>query len=120
MAEGDGRRPERVAEMVLRELSHLLVRDLKDPRLRGVTLTRVKMSDDLRHGRVFFSHLGGQAHAAESIKGFRSASGFIRRQIGRALQLRYAPELDFDFDPGIENAARIDALLRASRPKNEA
>jgi ribosome-binding factor A len=118
MTEGDGRRPERVAEMVLRELSQLLVRDLKDPRLRGVTLTRVKMSDDLRYGRVFFSHLEGQAHAAESVKGFRSASGFIRRQIGRALQLRYTPELDFEFDPGLENAARVDALLRANRPKS--
>jgi len=117
MAEGNGRRPERVAEMVLRELSQLLVRDLKDPRLRSVTLTRVKMSDDLRHGRVFFSHLEGHTHAAESVKGFRSASGFIRKQIGRALQLRYTPELDFEFDPGLENAARVDALLRASRPK---
>ena len=118
MAEGDGRRPERVAEMVLRELSQLLMRDLKDPRLRGVTLTRVRMTDDLRHGRVFFSHLEGHKHAAESVKGFRSASGFIRKQIGRALQLRYTPELDFEFDPGIENAARVDALLRANRPKN--
>jgi len=119
MAEGDGRRPERVAEMVLRELSQMLVRDLKDPRLRGITLTRVNMSDDLRHGRVFFSHLQGHRHAAESIKGFRSAGGFIRRQIGRALQLRYTPELDFEFDPGIENAARVDALLRADRGKDE-
>jgi len=119
MAEGDSRRPERVAEMVLRELSQLLVRDLKDPRLRGTTLTRVKMSDDLRHGRVFFSHLEGHERAAESIKGFRSAGGFIRKHIGRALQLRYTPELDFEFDPGIENAARVDALLRANRPKDE-
>ena len=119
MAEGDGRRPERVAEMVLRELSQLLLRDLKDPRLRGITLTRVKMSDDLRHGRVFFSHLEGRAHAPEAIKGFRSASGFIRRHIGRTLQLRYTPELDFEFDPGIENAARVDELLRANRHKDE-
>jgi ribosome-binding factor A len=119
MAQGDGRRPERVAEMVLRELSQLLLRDLKDPRLRGVTLTRVTISDDLRHGRVFFSHLEGHVHAPESIKGFRSAGGFIRRHIGRALQLRYTPELDFEFDPGIENAARVDALLRAHRPKQQ-
>jgi len=119
MAESDGRRPERVAEMVLRELSQLLMRDLKDPRLRGVTLTRVKMSDDLRHGRVFFSHLEGHAHAAESAQGFRSAGGFIRGQIGRALQLRYAPELVFEFDPGLENAARVDSLLRANPPKDD-
>jgi ribosome-binding factor A len=117
MAEGDGRRPGRVAEMVLRELSVMLLRDLKDPRLRGVTLTHVRMADDLRHGRVFFSHLEGGAHAAEAIKGFRSAGGFIRRQIGRTLQLRHAPELDFAYDPGLESAARVDALLREGRPK---
>lgn len=103
--------------MVLRELSQLLLRDLKDPRLRGITLTQVRMSDDLRHGRVFFSHLQGRTHAAEAVKGFRSAGGFIRRQIGRALQLRYTPELDFEFDPGIESAARVEELLRESRPK---
>jgi ribosome-binding factor A len=115
MAEGDGRRPERVGEMVLRELSTMLVKDLRDPRLRGIGLTRVKMTDDLRHGRVFFSHLDGRARAADAIKGFRSASGFIRRQIGHALGLRYTPDFDFEFDPGPESAARVDALLRENR-----
>lgn len=111
----EAHRPERVAELVLRELSAMLVRDLKDPRLRGVTLTSVKMSDDLRHGRVSFSHLEGSSRAAEAVAGFRSASGFIRREIGRSLSLRYTPELEFEFDQGAENAARIDSLLRASR-----
>jgi ribosome-binding factor A len=109
------RRPERVAEMVLRELSSMLLRDLKDPRLRGITLTAVRMTDDLRHGKVFFSHLEGQARAAEAIAGFRSAVGFIRRQVGRTLGLRYTPELEFVFDPGPEQATRIDVLLRDNR-----
>jgi ribosome-binding factor A len=113
----EGRRPERVAELVHRELSDMLVRDLKDPRLRGVTLTRVAMSDDLRHCRVFFSHLEGEPRAAAVVAGFKSASGFIRREIGRALSLRYTPDFDFEFDPGLEHAARIDALLREARAK---
>jgi ribosome-binding factor A len=117
MAEGEGRRPERVAEMVLRELAQMLLRDLRDPRLRGVTVTSVRMTDDLRHGRVHFSLLAGRAHAAEAVRGFSSAYGFIRRQIGRALGLRYTPEFDFEFDPGLENAARVDALLREARSK---
>ena|SRR5437870_13754685 len=117
MAEGDSRRPERVAEMVLRELSLMLLRDLRDPRLRGITLTRVQISHDLRYGRVFFSHLEGSAHANDAVRGFHSASGFIRRNIGRALGLRFTPEFDFEFDPGPENAARIEALLRENRPK---
>jgi ribosome-binding factor A len=117
MAEGDGRRPERVAEMVHRELALMLLRDLRDPRLRGIGVTRVKMADDLRHGRIFFSHLEGRTHAADAVKGFHSASGFIRRAIGRALGLRYTPDFDFEFDPGPESAARVDALLREARPK---
>jgi ribosome-binding factor A len=103
--------------MVLREISTMLVHDLRDPRLRGVSLTRVRMTDDLRHGRVFFSHLEGRSQAPEAIKGFHSARGFIRRQIGRTLGLRYTPEFDFEFDPGLESAARVDALLRETRDK---
>ncbi len=113
----ESRRPERVAEVVLRELSQMLLRDLRDPRLRGVTLTTVRMTDDLRRGKVFFSHLEGASRAKDALAGFRSASGFIRHRIGRELGLRFAPELDFEFDPGTERASRIDALLRESRAK---
>ncbi len=95
----------------------MLMRELKDPRLRGVTLTHVEMDDDLRHGRIFFSHLEGAAHVTAIKAGFGSARGFIRRELGRALGLRYAPELDFEYDPGIERAARIDALLREGPAK---
>ena len=118
MVEGDSRRPGRVGEMVLREISQMLLRDLKDPRLRGVTLTGVRMTDDLRRGRVLFSLMEGQAQAAEAVRGFRSANGFIRRQIGRSLNLRFTPEFEFEFDPGPESAARIGALLREARPKD--
>ena len=114
----EGRRPERVAEALLRELSAMLVRDLRDPRLRGITLTGVKMDDDLRHGHVYFSHLEGSSRASAAIAGFKSASGFIRREIGKALALRYTPELNFEFDPALERAARIDALLKQSAPKD--
>jgi len=95
----------------------MLLMDLKDPRLRNVTLTGVTMTDDLRRGRVFFSHLEGRARADAAIAGFKSASGFIRREIGRSLGLRYTPELDFEFDPGPERAARIGELLRDTRAK---
>jgi ribosome-binding factor A len=103
--------------MILRELAQMLLRDLKDPRLRGVTLTSVKMSDDLRHGRVYFSHLEGSARAKEVVRGFSSAEGFIRRELGRILGLRYTPELDYEFDAGLEKAARLEALLREERSR---
>ena len=111
----EGHRAERVAELLLRELSATLLRELKDPRLSGVTLTSVRVSDDLRHAKVFFSHLEGAPRAREVMAGFQRASGFIRREMGHKLGLRYAPEIDFEFDKGIEKAARIDALLRATR-----
>jgi ribosome-binding factor A len=114
----EGRRPERVAELVLRELSRMLLRDLKDPRLRGVTITWVKMTDDLRTGRVFFSHLDGASRAPAVIEGFDRAAGFIRRNIGQALGLRNTPVFTFEFDPGPERAARIDELLRADRGRD--
>jgi ribosome-binding factor A len=115
--QGEGRRPERVAEAVHRELSALLYRDLKDPRLRGITLTDVKLTPDLRHARVYFSHFEGADRAQAAVEGFRSAAGFIRQKIGRTLKLRYSPELEFEYDPSIERAARIDALLRKSQSK---
>jgi ribosome-binding factor A len=111
------KRAQRVAELLHRELSMLMIRALKDPRLRGITLTRVHMDDDLRHGRVYFSHLEGKERAAAAQAGFKSASGFIRREIGQALNLRRTPELEFEFDPGIEHAVRIGALLRENLPK---
>ena len=117
MAEGEGRRSDRVAGMVMREMAQMLVHDLRDPRLLGVSVTRVRMTDDLRHGWVYFSHLKGQPRAAAAIAGFASASGFIRRQIGRTLGLRYTPDFEFEFDPGLESAARVEALLRESRVK---
>ena len=103
--------------MVLRELAQMLVHELRDPRLHGVSLTRVRMTDDLRHGRVYFSHLEGRPHAAAAVKGFHSAAGFIRHKVGRELGLRFAPVLDFEYDSSAERAARIDLLLRESRAK---
>jgi ribosome-binding factor A len=108
----ESHRSERVAEMVMRELGAMLTRELRDPRLRGVTITEVRMTDDLRQCRVFFSHIEGSVKSAAALAGFRSAAGFIRREIGKVLGLRYTPELEFEFDPGLERAARIDAILK--------
>ena len=64
------------------------------------------------------SDQAARLRAAREAAGFKSASGFIRREIGKSLGLRYTPELDFEFDPGLERAARIDALLKQSSPKD--
>lgn len=109
-----GRRTERVAELMREALAHLLQRDVKDPRIGLVTLTSVRVSDDLRNARVFFSCVGGPEVRDRALAGLRSASGYLRSQLVRQLQLRYAPELTFVFDPSLENAERLSRLLRSS------
>lgn len=111
------RRADRVADQVRAAIAELLLRGLKDPRIGMVTLTAVEMTDDLRHARVYFSVLGDAATRERSLLGLRSAAGFIRREIGRRLRLRFAPEIVFHLDPGPERAQRLAALLR--RPDDE-
>lgn len=113
-----GWRTERLGEQVARELARLLLRELKDPRLRGVTIAQARISPDLRHCRVFFSHLKGPQRAREALQGFASAAGFIRSHVGRALKLRYAPEFQFEVDETVEQAARIEQLLRESTSRH--
>ncbi|MHB8421011.1 MAG: 30S ribosome-binding factor RbfA [Myxococcales bacterium] len=110
---GGTSRPARVAEEVQRELSSLLVRGLKDPRLQGfVTLTGVKLSPDLREGIVYYSVFGGEAERESTQQGLEAAAGFLRHEIGQKLKLRVAPILRFVFDNSIENGDRIEKLLR--------
>ena len=106
------KRSERLGELLLAEISELVVRDLKDPRLGFVTFTRVELSDDLRHAKVFASILGSEPEKARTLQGLVSATGYIRRHLGRILRLRYTPELTFLIDESMEHGAKIAQLLR--------
>jgi ribosome-binding factor A len=110
-----GRRAERVGEAIRAAIAGMLLRDLKDPRIGMVTLTGVRLSDDLRHAKVYFSCVGDAASRQRSLDGLRSATGFIRGQLMRRLQLRYAPELQFFFDPGLEASEQLAELLKTAR-----
>jgi len=114
-----GRRAERVGEAMREVIADLLLRDIKDPRIGMITLTAVEMSDDLRHARVYFSCVGDAATRERSLQGLRSAAGFIKGQVTRRLRLRYAPDVAFVFDPGIEGADRLASLLKEARLKSE-
>ena len=110
---GGTSRPARVAEEVQRELSSILVRGLKDPRITGfVTLTGVKLSPDLREGVVYYSVFGSEAERKSTHEGLEAAAGFLRREIGQRLKLRVAPNLRFVFDTSIETGDRIEKLIR--------
>jgi ribosome-binding factor A len=106
------KRSERLAELILAEISELVVRDLKDPRLGFVTFTRVVLSPDLRHAKVFVSILGSEPEKARTLQGLASATGYIRRHLGRIARLRYTPELTFLIDESMEHGAKIAQLLR--------
>lgn len=115
----------RINEEIQKELSAQL-RSLKDPRVQGgmVTITRVDTTSDLRYARVFVSVLD-KAQEKDVVKGLKSAAGYLRRELGAALRLRYTPELQFVADDSIEHGARILSMLRdpnvvkPANPENE-
>jgi ribosome-binding factor A len=106
------KRSERLGELILAEISDLIRREIKDPRIGFVTFTRVEMSDDLRHAKVFVSSLGAEPEKARTLQGLSSATGYVRRQLGRTLHLRYTPEISFLLDDSLEHGAKIAQILR--------
>lgn len=110
------RRPERVAHLVQAELGRLFLREANDPRLRGVTVTAVRMSADLRVARVFVRTLAGAAASKDALRALKKASHFLRGEVGHALGLRLTPELRFEYDTLPDTAQRVDDLLRQSAP----
>jgi ribosome-binding factor A len=106
-----GSRPERVADQIRGELASLLARDVHDPGLGFVTLTRVQVSADLQVARVFYTALGDEAARTKSKRALDRATAFLRRQIGTRLRLRRVPELSFIYDDSIAGQDRIEQIL---------
>ncbi len=107
-----GKRLDRVNQLIKEEVSLLLQRELKDPRLGFVTVTDVETTKDLRSAKVFVSVLGDEAQWRASMAALLSARGFIRNWLRQHLDLRVTPELDFRADHSMEHAARIQELLK--------
>lgn len=112
------RRQERVAELLQRELAEMITFELKDPRLGMTNVTRVEMTPDLRVARVYVSTLDDEDRTGKAaLAALEHASGYLRRQLGQRVELRFLPELKFLYDPGVAAGMRIDALIqRASQP----
>jgi ribosome-binding factor A len=113
------RRLERFSDLLLETLSQLLLRDVKDPRIGTVTLTRVDVAPDLRQARVGFCTLGDAAGRTKAQKGLESAAKFMQGKVARLLRLRYAPEIHFEYDDTFEKADEVDRLLKSARPPDE-
>ena len=105
------RRQRRVAELIHRELSLLLMLDARDPRLADVTITAVDVTPDLMQARVFFTVLGDDERVSEAQAGLQRATGFLRTQLAARIQLRFMPHLAFELDKSAAYGRRIDQLL---------
>lgn len=124
------RRVERVAELIKREVSTLIMRDIKDDRVGAgmVSITAVEVSGDLQHARIFVSIYGTEEARLETMAGLGAATGFIRRELGQRLNLRRAPEVIFKEDRSFEEGVKVLSLLnklsaerelKASQPDGE-
>ena len=110
------RRTDRINEQLREEIS-LLVRDaVRDPRVSLATITAVQTSPELDHAKVYITALGDEAEREEILVGLRSAAPFIRRELGKSLQMRRIPELHFEIDRVLAEAMRIEQLLREALP----
>ena len=112
-------RPTRVAEEFRHELSTLLARGLKDPRITGfVTVTGAKMSPDLKEIAVYVSIHAEEAERERTLEGLRAAATFLQREVARNLALRYTPHLRFVYDESVARGDRIERLLKEAREKD--
>jgi len=115
----EGKRSEKVADLIQKEISQMLVKSIKDPRIGFVTITRVTVSEDCRFAKVYFSVAGTPAERESSMKGLDSAKGYVRKELGRRIRLRYTPEIMFQFDPSIEYAIHMEELIQSLHQEKE-
>ncbi len=111
-------RPERVGEQIHKEISHLLMHGIKDPRVALVTITGVNVTRDLRLAKVFFTVSDEAQDRKEAESGLKSAGPFIRRELGQVMQLRFIPEIRFIYDSSFAYGQRIESLLRQVKTEN--
>jgi ribosome-binding factor A len=105
-------RPVRVADEIREQVSVMLAREVHDPGIGFVTITRVEMTPDLQLARIFYTSLGSEAERRGTARALRRATPFLRHQVGLRLRLRRVPVLEFRFDKSIENQERVEQLLR--------
>lgn len=116
---GRGDRSARVAEMIREEVSLILQNRVKDPGMGLVTVTDVTLTPDLKSARIHYSVLGGDEERLSVRDALRRSKGFIRKELGRTLRLRYSPEVAFLYDDTFEKGARIDRLLGMIRSESD-
>ena len=104
-------RIEKLQELIKQEMGKMLLTDLKDPRIGFVTVTDVEMTGDLRSAKIFVSIMGDEQQIKNSLDGLQSALGFIRREIGQRIKIRFTPEISFALDTSLDYGDHIQKLL---------
>jgi len=105
------RRSDRVADLIKAELSDIILRQIRDPRIGTVTITGVKLTDDLRSARVYFVRMGQDTNTGDIREALQKAAGFLKKELGARLRLRYIPSITFVYDKSFEYGSRIEKLL---------
>ncbi len=113
------KRSEKVAEAIHEMVSGLLVKGLKDPRIGFVTVTGVKVTDDLHLATVYFTVIGSETEKKDTEQGLNSARGYIRKELGKNLRMRYVPDIVFRYDASVEYGSRIESILKEIATKEE-
>jgi len=108
----------KVRELIKEEVSRIILRDLKDPRIGFVTVTKVDITPDLREAKIYVSLMGTEEEKKSSFVGLNSSLGFIRREIGQRIKMRYTPQVSLAIDTGADYAERIETLLHDVNDKN--
>ncbi len=112
-------RARRIADRIAQEISDLLIKEVKDPRLNGVTITDVEVDRELAYATVYFTALDALSRLDEIQQGFERAKGFLRSQLAARIPLRVFPRLRFRYDPSQDRGARIDELLQEISRREE-
>ncbi|MBW1861415.1 MAG: 30S ribosome-binding factor RbfA [Deltaproteobacteria bacterium] len=114
-----GKRAVRVGDQLLREIADLVVKKVNDPRVKGATITGIHLSNDLKNARVYYSLIGDNNDVLRTQAGFDRAKGFIKREIGNRMELKYIPDIIFKHDPSMEKGSYMDRLfekLKSDKP----
>ena len=104
-------RIEKLQELIKQETSKMLLYDIKDPRIGFVTVTEVEMTGDLREAKIYVSIMGNDEQIKETMEGLQSALGFVRREIGKRIRLRFTPEISFAPDKSLDYSEHIQKIL---------
>ena len=105
------KRADRVADMLREEISDILRREVNDPRIANITITDVRLSDDLRQAKVYFVQMGQDTEEPLLQEHLQRASGYVKRELGKRLHLRFIPQMHFFYDGSFEYGSRIDRLI---------